>query len=158
MNARPSLRDPAALLATWFGTGLLPRAPGTWSSLAALPFAWIIAAHGGAIALAAATALLFVLGWWASSRTVAAAGMADPGFITIDEAVGQWLALIAAPLDPIAYLVGFVAFRAADIAKPWPVSWADRKIHGGLGVMLDDVLAGLYALAVVLIYRYAVSR
>jgi len=151
---RPSLRDPAALIATWFGAGLLPRAPGTWGSLAALPFAWAIAAYGGWIALAAASAALFAVGWWASARTVAATGVGDPGFIVVDEVVGQWLVLLPVPPEPLAYALGFALFRVADITKPWPVSWTDRKVKGGFGVMLDDALAAVYGLAGMLIYRH----
>lgn len=155
-DPRPSLRDPAGLLATWFGAGLLPRAPGTWGSLAALPFAWIIASAGGWLALLAASALVFVLGVWAAGRTAARTGLRDPGSIVIDEVAGQWLTLVPVAPDPLAYAVGFAFFRIADIFKPWPVSWADRKIKGGLGVMLDDILAGGYALVGMLIYRHFV--
>ncbi len=141
-----SLRDPTTLLSTWFGTGLLPWAPGTWGSLAALPFAWIISRAGGWPALSLAAALIFFVGWWSASRTAGAMGLADPGSIVIDEVAGQWLVLLATPPDLGRYLIGFVLFRILDIAKPWPASWADRQVKGGLGIMLDDVLAGLYGL------------
>ncbi len=136
---------PAAVLATWFGSGLLPKAPGTWGSLAALPFAWVIVMFGGPIALAVATLVVFLVGWWAAARYVAASGQQDPGAIVIDEVAGQWLVLIAAPQDLLSYGIGFVLFRIVDITKPWPANWADRTVHGGLGVMLDDVLAAVYA-------------
>ncbi|MDR3438287.1 phosphatidylglycerophosphatase A [Telmatospirillum sp.] len=145
-----SLKDPAALLATWFGAGLLPKAPGTWGSLAALPFAWVIMAIGGWQALSAAAIVVFLVGWWAADRVVTDMGVEDPGLIVIDEVVGQWLVLLPVPLEPWHYLLGFVLFRLFDIAKPWPVSWADRQIKGGLGVMLDDVLAGIYGIVVLL--------
>jgi phosphatidylglycerophosphatase A len=143
------LRHPARLLATWFGCGLLPRAPGTWGSLAALPFAWGLAAAGGWPALAVGAVLLFAIGLWACQRVVDASGAEDPGECVIDEVAGQWLALVAAPLDPLAYAFGFAAFRLFDIVKPWPASWADRELKGGLGIMLDDIFAGLYAAALV---------
>ena len=79
---------------------------------------------------------------------VEAAGQADPGAVVIDEVAGQWLALIAIPLDPLLYLLAFLAFRLFDILKPWPVGWADREVKGGLGIMLDDALAADYAAAV----------
>ncbi len=154
---RPSLHNPAGVIATWFGAGLLPRAPGTWGSLAALPFAWVIAQAGGWIALAVATVIVFILGIWAAGQTAARTGIQDPGSIVIDEVAGQWLTLIPIAPDPLAYAVGFVLFRIADIFKPWPASWADRKIKGGLGVMLDDMLAGGYALLAMLIYRHFVT-
>lgn len=142
---------PAALLATWFGAGLLPKGPGTWGSAAALPFAWALAAAGGPRLLLAAAAVCFAVGWWASAVYVRRTGAEDPGEVVIDEVAGQWLTLAAAPLDPLSYLAGFALFRLFDIWKPWPVRVADRRLGGGLGIMVDDVLAGLYALAVMIL-------
>jgi phosphatidylglycerophosphatase A len=136
---------PAVMLATWFGAGFLPVTPGSWGSLAALPFAWAIRTLWGPPGLALAAAIVFILGWWAAAAVVAASGLADPGAIVIDEVAAQWLVLMAAPLDPLAWALAFVLFRIFDIGKPWPVGWADRHIHGGLGVMLDDLLAAGYA-------------
>jgi phosphatidylglycerophosphatase A len=136
---------PAMLVATWFGVGRLPWAPGSWGSLAALPFAWAITQFLGPSALALAAAALFVIGWWAAERVTRASGVKDDGAIVVDEVAGQWLALSVAPLDPFAYLAALLLFRLFDIAKPWPVRWADREVAGGLGVMLDDAIAGLYA-------------
>jgi phosphatidylglycerophosphatase A len=144
-----SLRNPAILLSTWFGAGLLPKAPGTWGSLAALPFAWIIVSLGGSSALAMACLVVYGVGVWAADQTIKITGIKDPGLVVIDEVVGQWIVLIFTPLHPLLYLVGFGLFRLFDILKPWPVSWADQKIEGGTGVMLDDVLAGLYGLALI---------
>ncbi|MFQ5939980.1 MAG: phosphatidylglycerophosphatase A [Alphaproteobacteria bacterium] len=141
------LWHPACLLATWFGTGLLPKAPGTWGALAALPFAWVIHARFGLIGLAAAAVGLFAVGWWAASVYGGRPHESDPGPVVIDEVAGQWLTLLAAPLDWRFYAAGFLLFRAADIAKPWPVRWAERRLKGGLGVMLDDALAAAYAAA-----------
>ena len=135
----------AKLLATWFGAGLAPKAPGTWGSVAALPFAWAIQSWGGPAALVLAASLLFLAGWLASNRLVNATGIKDPQIIVADEVVGQWLTLACGPLSIPAYLIGLLLFRAADITKPFPASWADRKVEGGLGVMLDDVLAALYS-------------
>ncbi len=145
---------PAFWLATWFGSGLAPKAPGTFGSAAALPFAWGLMWLGGVPALAAGIVVVFLLGWWASEVYVRRAGIDDPGSIVIDEVAGQWLVLLAAPLDPVWYLLGFLLFRLFDIAKFWPASWADRVVKGGLGVMLDDVLAALYGLALM---AFAVS-
>ena len=137
---------PAALLATWFGIGLLPKAPGTWGSAAALPLAWMLVGFGGRELLLAATLACFLVGWWASAVYVARTKAADPGEVVIDEVAGQWLVLALAPLDPVAYLVGFALFRLFDVWKPWPVGWADARIGGGLGVMVDDILAAGYGL------------
>ena len=148
------LSHPACMLATWFGVGLIRPAPGTWGSLAALPFAWAIVAVGGPYALLAATVVVFAVGCWAGGVYEKAGGGTDPGVVVIDEVAGQWLVLIAAPLDHMYYLAGFVLFRLCDITKPWPASWADRRVHGGLGIMLDDVLAALYAFAAIAAFRY----
>lgn len=148
---------PAALAATWFGSGLLPWLPGTWGSLAALPFAWVIVTLGGWPALAAAAAAVFLIGWWASEVYVARAGIDDPGAVVIDEVAAQWLVLLAVPPDIGLYLIGFVVFRVLDIWKPWPASWADRYVKGGLGVMLDDVLAALYGVGIMLVLRWMAS-
>jgi phosphatidylglycerophosphatase A len=140
----PSLRRPSVLLATWFGAGLLPRAPGTWGSLAALPCAWLIDATAGRLALAVATAAVFALGCWAAQRYIEMSGVKDPGQVVIDEVAGQWLVLLAAPRGLLYYAAGFLLFRLLDITKPWPASWADRDVPGGFGVMLDDILAAAY--------------
>jgi phosphatidylglycerophosphatase A len=145
------LRHPAALVATWFGIGLLPGMPGTWASLAALPCGWAIRAVGGPAALAAAAVLAFALGCWASTRVAAASGRGDPGFIVIDEVAAQWLVLVAAPLDWRAYTAAFLLFRVFDIVKPWPIRAVERRVGGGLGIMLDDVVAALYALVLLAI-------
>jgi phosphatidylglycerophosphatase A len=139
------------LIATGCGTGLLPWAPGTWGSLAALPCAWAIVAVAGPAALAAAAILAFALGCWAAAVVARASGSKDPGFIIIDEVAAQWLVLVAAPLDWRAYLAGFLLFRAFDITKPWPARAIERRITGGLGIMLDDVAAALYAILLLLI-------
>lgn len=147
------------LLATWFGCGLSPKAPGTIGSLGAVPFAALIAfAAGPDLAgpvLAAAAILLFLVGIPVSAAYAQATGRDDPGAVVIDEVVGVWLTLAVAPLDPVAYAAGFLAFRLFDIAKPFPVSLADRRVGGGLGIMLDDVVAAGYsALALWAFVRY----
>jgi phosphatidylglycerophosphatase A len=138
---------PAALLATWFGTGLLPIAPGSWASLAALPLAWSIASFWDRQSLGIVAVILLFVGWWAASTVTAASGIRDPSAVVIDEVAGQWLVMVAAPLDPLAYAVAFLLFRIFDIWKPWPVWWVDCRVKGGLGIMLDDLLAAVYAAA-----------
>lgn len=146
MPAPLGFRHPAMLIATWFGAGLLPRMPGTWGSLAALPFAWVIATVGGPWTLVAAAVVVFALGCWAAGTYAEAAGISDPQAIVVDEVAAQWLVLAAVPLDPVWYATGFVVFRAADIFKPWPVNWIDAHVDGGVGIMLDDMAAAAYAL------------
>ncbi len=135
----------ARILAVWFGAGLLPKAPGTWGSIAALPIAYAIVRWGSLEILAGATIAVFIIGVWASEIASKEMGVADPSEIVIDEVAGQWLTLLVVPPDLILYLCGFLLFRLFDIWKPWPISWADQKIKGGLGIMLDDVIAGVYA-------------
>ena len=143
------LSDPAVLIATGFGIGLLPGGPGTWASLAALPCAWLIRGAGGATALAIAAAAAFVIGWWASAQVAGTTSAADPGWVVIDEIAAQWLVLLSVPQRLWLYAAAFVAFRLFDIWKPFPVSWCDRNVKGGLGIMLDDIAAALYALIVI---------
>jgi phosphatidylglycerophosphatase A len=133
------------MLATWFGIGLLPIAPGSWASLAALPVAWGIRGAFGVAGLAAASVVAFFAGWWAAGIVAKASAIEDPGAVVIDEVAGQWLVLLAAPRDPLAYALAFLLFRVFDTWKPWPAGWADRHVRGGLGVVLDDILAAVYA-------------
>ena len=151
------LSHPAMLVATLCGIGFSPKSPGTLGALAAVPFAWLIMRAGGAPALLAAAALLFAVGWWAAAIVCRALGK-DPRVIVVDEAAGQWLTLAAAPLDPWFFAAAFVLFRIFDIWKPWPVSWADRRILGGFGTMIDDIAAALYAIVILLIGRHLLGR
>jgi len=144
-SLRLPLWHPAMLLATGFGTGLLPFAPGTWGSLAALPLAWAIRSHWGIVGIAIAAALACLLGWWAAAIVAKASGPEDPGAIVIDEVVAQWVVLVPAPLDPLAYVLAFGLFRVFDVWKAWPARWADQHVKGGLGIVLDDLLAAVYA-------------
>jgi len=144
-EAGATASGPPWWLATWGGMGLLPWAPGSFASLAALPLAWLLMAAGGIWLLLAATLAVFVIGIWAAERYMAAVGIHDPTAVVIDEIPGQWLTLAVVPLDPLAYLLGFVLFRVCDVLKPWPVSWLDRRVSGGFGVMIDDIGAALYA-------------
>ena len=143
----------AKFLATWFGSGLIKFAPGTCGSLAALPFAWLICDNWRAPGLALATMLVFLIGVWVSHFYAQQSPEEDPSEIVIDEVAGMWLTLLVVPPDVIFYAIGFVLFRIMDIWKPWPVSWADRVIKGGAGIMLDDILAGVYAAIALLAVR-----
>jgi len=147
-------------IATFFFVGLAPVAPGTFGSLAALPVGYGLHVLGGFPLLAAATLAVFLIGWWATAAATKGAADHDPGEIVIDEVAGQWIALwplsfglwhagVAPHVFPYPGWIGaFLMFRLFDIWKPWPVSWADQK-STAFGVMLDDVLAGLYAAIVV---------
>jgi phosphatidylglycerophosphatase A len=147
------LGQPAGWIALGFGAGLAPRAPGTVASAVAL-LPWLALRQLPWPAYLAVMLAAFLLGAWACGRAGRAIGVADHGALVWDEFVGQWLALLPVLAAPWWWaLPGFALFRLFDIAKPWPVRWADRKVKGGVGVMLDDVLAGLMA-AVVLAIAY----
>lgn len=145
-------------ITTFFYVGLLPKAPGTWGSLAALPLAYILHMLGGFPLLFTATVALFFLGWWATAKETEGKENHDPGEIVIDEVVGQWITLFPVSLAltcsfigefciPFALLVvAFGLFRLYDIKKPSLVGTADR-MNTSLGVMLDDVAAGVMAAA-----------
>ena len=136
---------PAVLIATWFWSGRIGFASGSWGSLAALPFAAAIAWLAGSLALIPAAVLLFALGVWASGHYADANDISDPSPVVVDEVVGQWLTLAVIPLDPILYAVGFFFFRLFDVLKPFPANWADKNLKGGIGIMTDDVFAAVYA-------------
>lgn len=149
MSQRPPLSDVRILLATWFGAGYAPFAPGTFGSLFALPIGWAFANESGFAGLALATIGISAIGVWAAEAYMVQAGEHDPGPVVIDEVAGQWLTILpmAAAMTWQAVLIGFILFRLFDIWKPWPISWADANIPGGLGVMVDDIMAGLLGAA-----------
>jgi phosphatidylglycerophosphatase A len=148
-QARP--QGPSAWIATWFGAGYLAKAPGTWGSLAALPLAWAIQATLDAPGLLVATGLVFGCGLWATSRFLRESDERDPSSVVVDEVAGQWLTLLAAPPTLLGYGLGFLLFRLFDIVKPWPIRAIERRVGGALGVMLDDLFAGLCAFLVLML-------
>lgn len=151
---RLDFKHPATWVATWFGCGLMQPAPGTWGTLGALPFGIILLMTGGIPALLIGTIIIFILGLWAAKHFERMVREKDSGMIVIDEAVGVWIAIIPATLTPSSVAIAFLLFRFFDILKPWPIGWMDKKIHGAMGVMLDDVLAGIYAALVLIGLRY----
>jgi len=145
----------ARLIGTVCGVGNLRPAPGTWGSLAALPLAWVLHTLGGFPLLALATLAAFGAGVWATRIMTAGQDNHDPSEIVIDEVAGQFIALWAVSYPAWAHgieitalwpgwVAGFLLFRLFDITKPGPVGWADRR-NDALGVMLDDVIAGIFA-------------
>jgi len=133
------------LTVSWFGiSGLFKSARGTWGTLAALPFAWVIQTTLGNTYLMILAWLLFALGIYASEKYVLATGKQDPNEVVVDEVAAVWMLLAFMMPNWQCYLVAFILFRIFDVLKPWPVSVADRKVHGGFGIMFDDVLAALY--------------
>ncbi|MBT5658871.1 MAG: phosphatidylglycerophosphatase A [Rhodospirillaceae bacterium] len=147
---------PAALIATWFGTGLISKFPGALASLATLPCAWLIMRDFGLNGLLIFVITAFAAGLWASNVMVQEIGDegADPGMVVIDEVAGQALTLCVVPPDLMLYFVGFVLFRLFDILKPWPISLCEARIKGGLGIMVDDIVAGIFAAICLSIYFF----
>jgi phosphatidylglycerophosphatase A len=151
---RPDLKflfaHPAHLIAFGFGTGLAPKAPGTVGTLLGLPLFWLIVAvspdlPNRIILLIAA----FLLGVWACGRTGRALGVADHGGMVWDEIAAFALVLLFTPTGWQWMALAFALFRLFDILKPWPIRLADTRLKGGFGVMFDDLLAALYAIAVI---------
>jgi len=154
---RALLTHPAGWIATGFGSGLFPRAPGSAGSLVALIPWWFLLRELPLAWYVAVLVFAFALGVWACDVAGKRLNVDDHRALVWDEFVGQWIALFAAPFGlarsslpwTAAFMIaGFVLFRLFDVWKPWPIRIADRRVHGGFGVMLDDVLAGIYALIV----------
>lgn len=148
------LKDPRCLLAFGFGSGCSPKAPGTIGTIAAVPFYFLIMdlplAYYALLCIVA-----FVLGCYLCGVASKALGVHDHGGIVWDEFVGYWIAMFAAPVGIEWILLGFVLFRLFDIWKPAPIAQLDARVHGGLGIMLDDLVAGIYAMIVLHIIAYA---
>jgi phosphatidylglycerophosphatase A len=144
---RTIFAHPAGWIASGFGSGLSPFASGTAGSAAAL-IPWLALRELDWSLYLGAVALAFAIGVWASGVVIAKLRVEDPGVVVWDEFVGQWITLLPLVVAPRSWpwiVVAFVLFRIFDVVKPWPASWADRSVKGGLGAMLDDVIAGIYA-------------
>ena len=152
----PGPRSALHWLAFGGGAGLAPRAPGTAGTAAAIPIYLVVASQPLATYLAVA-ALVIAAGIWACGRTARDLGVHDHPGIVLDEIAGFLVTMTALPLDWRWIVAGFVAFRLLDIVKPWPISLADRRIGGGLGIMLDDVIAGAIACAALHAVRVAIG-
>ena len=138
------LHSPVLWLAFGFGSGLSPKAPGTMGTLAAIPL-YLPLAKLPLMGYALVVLVSFIIGCWLCGEAAKRLGVHDFGGIVWDEFVGYWITMFAAPAGWLWVAVGFVLFRVFDIWKPWPIRVADQQVHGGLGIMLDDVLAGIYA-------------
>ncbi|MBU2712685.1 phosphatidylglycerophosphatase A family protein [Zooshikella harenae] len=138
-------RDPRVWLAFGLGSGLSPKAPGTVGTLAALPF-WLLLHELPLISYAVVVLLAAILGIWLCGVASAKLGVHDHPGIVWDEFVGLWITLFAVPSHWFWVLIGVIMFRIFDIIKPWPINWVDKHVHGGLGIMLDDVMAGVMGL------------
>ncbi len=144
VSALAIFKNPVHLLAFGLGSGLAPKAPGTAGTVMAVPF-YILLAHCSLPVYAAIVVAAFLLGVYLCGKTAKDLGVHDHPGIVWDEFVGYWITMLAAPLGWGWVILGFLLFRLFDIWKPWPISLLDKKVHGGLGIMIDDVLAGVYA-------------
>jgi len=138
------LKNPLHFLSLGFGSGLMPKAPGTFGTLAAIPLYFFIS-HLNLTGYLAITFVVSVVGIYLCAYTSKALGVHDHSGIVIDEIAGYFITMIAVPFDWLWVVAGFVLFRFFDVLKPWPISWIDKHVHGGFGIMLDDVLAGFFA-------------
>jgi phosphatidylglycerophosphatase A len=147
------LRDPGHFLALGAGTGLMPRAPGTWGSLLGVALYAALAPWGLGVSLPVAI-LLCAIGVPLCGRTARALGVHDHPAIVWDEVAGVFLTLLCGNGSALSLGMGFALFRLFDIWKPWPVRWADRRLGGGAGVMADDLLAAAYAGGGLALFEY----
>jgi phosphatidylglycerophosphatase A len=151
--ARTVLTDPVHILAFGFGTGLSPVAPGTVGSLVGVLFAWLTLDLGLPLQLGVAAAISLA-GIWICGESARRIGVHDHGGIVWDEIAGMYITLLAAPPTVAGWILAFVLFRAFDIAKPWPIRDLDHRLGGGVGIMLDDLAAALYALILLALYGW----
>lgn len=145
------LRDPGHLLSFGFGSGLSPYAPGTAGTVAAIPV-YLLLSMLHPIAYLLATVASVMMGVYLCGRTSQALGVHDHAAIVWDEFAGFFITMLFAPTSITTVILGFVLFRIFDIFKPWPASVIDTRLKGGLGVMLDDVIAGIYAMVLMQVY------
>lgn len=139
------LKNPLHFVSLGFGSGLMPKAPGTFGTLVAIPLYILISSLNLELYLLV-TFLVTLIGIYLCTYTSKALGVHDHSGIVIDEIAGYFITMIAVPFDWVWIVVGFLLFRFFDILKPWPISWLDKNVHGGFGIMIDDVLAGFFAL------------
>lgn len=142
---KPNYKDPIHWLAFGFGSGLAPKAPGTFGTLAALPIYWFLLKDLPPFAFLIVLLVSFVAGVYFCGKTAKDLNVHDHGGIVWDEFVGMWLTLFLVPTGLGWMLLGFLLFRFFDIIKPWPIKWLDQHVHGGFGIMIDDVIAGVFA-------------
>jgi len=154
--ARIVMKDPVHILAFGFGTGLAPVAPGTFGSLPGLLLFWLTVDLGLYIQAGIAVAIALA-GIWICGESARRIGVHDHGGIVWDEIVGMYVTLLAAPLSVTGWVLAFVLFRVMDIVKPWPIRDLDHSMRGGVGIMLDDLAAALYAAILLGLYGWLMT-
>ncbi len=156
ISARTVLTDPVHLLAFGLGLGLSPIAPGTVGSLLGVALAWLTL-DLDLVVQTGIVVSMFVAGIWICGNSSQRLGQHDPGGIVWDEVVGMYATLLVAPTSITAWILAFGLFRAFDIVKPWPIRELDHRLGGGLGIMLDDLVAALYAAILLALYRWLMT-
>ena len=146
LRRRVSMKNPVHFLALGFGTGLVPMMPGTFGSLATVPILYAMSFVTFDVFITI-TFLSFLVGIYLCGKTARDLKMHDHGSIVWDEVVGMMVTFIAIPINPFSLLLGFLLFRFFDILKPWPIRVFDKHVHGGFGIMIDDIVAGIMACA-----------
>jgi phosphatidylglycerophosphatase A len=147
------MRDPVHWLAFGFGSGCIPWAPGTFGTITAVPVFLLL--NGTTLwVYLSITMMMFVIGIWICGKTAEKLNVHDHPGIVWDELVGYLVTMTAAPKGWTWIIIGFVLFRIFDIVKPWPISIADKRISGGFGIMLDDVIAGIFSLVILQLIAY----
>jgi phosphatidylglycerophosphatase A len=154
IRKRVSLANPIHFLALGFGSGLAPKAPGTFGTIAAIPLVCLLAYSTTLTGYVLVTLLASLIGIWLCGKTAHDMMVHDDSSIVWDEIAGLLITMIAVPLNWQTLLLGFVLFRILDILKPWPISYLDARVHGGFGIMIDDILAGVFALILMHITLY----
>ena len=144
-HQQPNLKNPLHLLAFGFGSGLAPFAPGTFGTVVGVGLYWLLAGLSLPYYLLVLV-VVSVAGIWICDRTAKDLNTHDHPGIVWDEIAGYLVTMIAAPAGWQWMLIGFLLFRFFDVLKPWPISWLDRRVEGGLGIMVDDLLAGVFSL------------
>ena len=153
LSAREVFTDPVHFLAYGFGAGLSPKAPGTLGTVAAIPI-YLLLVWSGPLAYGLFLAVALVAGAYICGYTARRLGVDDPSPVVWDEVVGYLITMLGAPFGVLWMLAGFLLFRLFDIWKPWPIRWLDRNVKGGLGIMLDDVAAAVFACVILNIGAY----
>jgi phosphatidylglycerophosphatase A len=154
--ARTVMTDPVHILAFGFGTGLAPFAPGTFGSLPGILLFWLAMDYGLYVQLGVALTITLA-GFWICGESARRIGVHDHGGIVWDEIVGMYVTLLAAPVSLTGWVLAFVLFRIMDIVKPWPIRDLDHRIDGGVGIMLDDLAAALYAAILLGLYGWLMT-
>ena len=154
--ARIVWKDPVHILAFGFGTGLAPVAPGTFGSLPGILLFWLTMDFGLYVQLGVAVGITLA-GIWICGESARRIGVHDHGGIVWDEIVGMYVTLLFAPVTIVGWVLAFVFFRVMDIVKPWPIRDLDHRISGGVGIMLDDLAAALYAAILLGLYGWLMT-